>query len=547
MASSGRSAYRNVSKPEVAVFVSGVASMGLEILAGRVVAPQFGSSIYTWGTIIGVFLAALAAGYYRGGRLAAREASTAGLARLLVGTALWVALLVFAGDFLVRSTVPFPLPSRAASLPAVILLFGPPTYLLGFISPYGAELIDKEGVGEASGHVYALGTVGSIVGAFGTTYLLVPALGVDAIGFAFGALLVATAALLVLPSPSRDSLLSIAGALIILLAAFGSGSVGVSPAGQVIHEEETAYQELRVVDGVDTRTLYLDGERHSAMDRSDPTRHVFDYTRYFHLPYLFADDPDDIDRVLFIGGGGFSGPKRFAAEYDATVDVVEIDPAVIDVAKEYFAVEESENLRIHEGDGREFLRETDHTYDVIVLDAYKKDKVPFHLTTREFMALSSDRLSEDGILVANLISAPSGPASRFYRAEYATMNEVFPQVYAFPTVGSGVVQNIELVATKNGDRVSEATLRERNDRRDIGIDLSGEIGNYRADEDVGDVPVLTDEYAPVDALLEPMVGQRYVIEEREAGEEENDDDSTPRPRIAGRAPVAAVAGPADRF
>ncbi|WP_058366769.1 spermidine synthase [Haloparvum sedimenti] len=545
MTPSGSSAYRNVSKPEVAVFVSGVASMGLEILAGRVVAPQFGSSIYTWGTIIGVFLAALAAGYHRGGRLAAREASAAGLARLLLGTALWVALLVFAGDLLVRSTVPLPLPSRAASLPAVVLLFGPPTYLLGFISPYGAELIDKEGIGEASGHVYALGTVGSIVGAFGTTYFLIPALGVDAIGFAFGALLVATAALLVVPAPSRDSVLSVAGALVILLAALGSGSVGVSPAGQVIHDEETAYQELQVVDGAETRTLYLDGERHSAMDRSDPTRHVFDYTRYFHLPYLFADDPDDIDRVLFVGGGGFSGPKRFAAEYDATVDVVEIDPAVVDVAKEYFAVEESEDLRIHEGDGREFLRETNHTYDLIVLDAYKKDKVPFHLTTREFMALTSDRLSEDGILVANLISAPSGPASRFYRAEYATMNEVFPQVYAFPTAGPGVVQNIELVATKDGDRVSQAALRERNERREIGLDLSEEISNYRAEEDPGDVPVLTDEYAPVDALLEPMAGQRYVIEEREADDE--DDQSTPRPRVADRASLAPVAVADGRF
>ncbi|GAB3422440.1 fused MFS/spermidine synthase [Haloparvum alkalitolerans] len=545
MASPGFSPLRNVSKPEVAVFVSGVASMGLEILAGRVVAPQFGSSIYTWGTIIGVFLAALAAGYYRGGRLAAREASSAGLARLLLGTALWVALLVFAGDLLVRSTVPLPLPSRAASLPAVVLLFGPPTYLLGFISPYGAELLDKDGIGEASGHVYALGTVGSIVGAFGTTYLLVPALGVDAIGFAFGALLVATAALLVAPSPSRDSVLSVAGALVILAAALGSGSVGVSPAGQVIHEEETAYQELQVVDGAETRTLYLDGERHSAMDRSDPTRHVFDYTRYFHLPYLFADDPDEIDRVLFVGGGGFSGPKRFAAEYDATVDVVEIDPAVVDVAKEYFTVEESEDLRIHEGDGREFLRETNTTYDLIVLDAYKKDKVPFHLTTREFMALTSDRLSEDGILVANLISAPSGPASRFYRAEYATMSEVFPQVYAFPTAGPGAVQNIELVATKDGDRVSQATLRERNERREIGIDLSEEIRNYRAEEDPGDVPVLTDEYAPVDALLEPMVGQRYVIEEREADDE--DDQSTPRPRVADRASLAPVAVADGRF
>ena len=502
----------SVTKPEAAVFVSGVASMGLEILAGRIIAPQFGSSIYTWGTIIGVFLAALSAGYYRGGKLAGR-ANDRRLVRLLLGTAGYVAIVVFAGELLVRSTIALPLPSRAASLPAVVLLFGPPTYLLGFISPYAAELSEKRGIGEASGHVYAVGTVGSIVGAFGTTYLLVPTFGVDAIAFLFGLLLVGTAALLTLPSPSRSSIVAVAVALGLLVAAISTGYAGLSVDGRVVYETQTQYQELRVADMGDTRTLYLDRQRHSAMDKSDPNRHVFEYTRYFHMPYLFASDPDEIDRVLFVGGGGFTGPKRFVEEYDATVDVVEIDPEVISVSKEYFGVEESERLNIHNGDGRQYLRDTDREYDVIVLDAYKKDKVPFHLTTEEFMALSSDRLSEDGILLANLISAPSGPASKFYRAEYRTMDRVFPNVYAFPTSNANVVQNVEVIATKNDTVVTEETLRERNERRDIGIDLSSEIDTYRRDEDVGDAPVLRDDYAPVDSLLDPMVGQRYVIEQ----------------------------------
>ncbi|MFC6614019.1 spermidine synthase [Halopenitus salinus] len=517
---------RRVSRAELAVFVSGVASMGLEILAGRIVAPQFGSSIYTWGTIIGVFLAALSAGYLRGGKLASRRAEPARLARLLVWTAVWVALLVFAGDLLLRSTVAFPLPSRVASLPAVVLLFGPPTYLLGFISPYGAELSRKGGLGEASGHVYAVGTIGSIVGAFGTTYLLVPTLGVDAIGFVFGVLLVATAATLVLPSPSRESIVAIGGAFVLLVAAVSTGAAGVAPEGEIVYQTQTPYQQLEVIDSGDTRTLYLDGQRHSAMDRSDPTRHVFEYTRYFHLPYLFAEDPDDIDRVLFVGGGGFTGPKRFAEEYDATVDVVEIDPEVIDVSKRYFAVEESDQLRIHNDDGRRFLRESNETYDLIVLDAYKKDKVPFQLTTVEFMELADDRLSEDGMVFANVISAPSGPASKFYRAEYATMDAVYPHVYSFPTAGGTVIQNVEMIATKNETVVTEETLRDRNARRDIGIDLSSEIGNYRREEDVGDAPVLRDDYAPVDALLDPMVGQRYVIDEAGAVENASSDSAS---------------------
>jgi len=502
-----------LSTVETAVFVSGVASMGLEILAGRIIAPQFGSSIYTWGTIIGVFLTALSLGYHYGGKRAALNASTERLVGVMLGTAAYVAVVIFAGDLLVRSTIAFPLPSRFASLPAVSVLFGPPTYLLGFVSPYGAELSRKESIGAASGHVYALGTVGSIVGAFGTTYVLIPTLSVDQIAFVFGLLLVGMALALTLPDVDRRPAVATVAVTLLLVGAAASGPAGIAIEGQIVHQTGTPYQELQVVDRGDTRTLYLDGHRHSAMDLDDPDRHVFDYTRYFHLPFLATDDPGEIDRVLFVGGGGFTGPKRFVREYDATVDVVEIDPEVIDAATEYFGVEESDRLRIHNEDGRQFLRDTDRTYDLIVLDAYKKDKVPFQLTTREFMQLASDRLSPDGMVLANVISAPAGPASRFYRAEYRTMDRVFPHVYSFPTSGSAAVQNIEVLATKDDKLLTEAAFRERNERRDIGIDLREEVRNYERSPPTGDVPLLTDDYAPVNSLLDPMVGQRYVVEQ----------------------------------
>jgi len=129
-----------------------------------------------------------------------------------------------------------------------------------------------------------------------------------------------------------------------------------------VYKTQTLYQELRVVDLGDERTLYLDGQRHSAMDLDDPNRHVLGYTRYFHLPLLMTDD---VDRVLFIGGGGFMGPKRFVNDYNVTVDVADIDPGVVETAKEYFSVEESESLSIHTVDGRRYLRETDESYEVV--------------------------------------------------------------------------------------------------------------------------------------------------------------------------------------
>jgi spermidine synthase len=514
-----------LSRAELAVLVSGVTSMGLEILAGRVIAPEFGSSIYTWGSIIGVFLAALSLGYWRGGKRAAQEATHARLATLLGGSALYVVVLLLGSDYLMQVSVAVPVPARFAPLVPVTLLFGPPTYLLGVVSPYAAELSEKEGPGAASGHVYALGTIGSIGGAFATTFLLVPALSIQQTWLLFGGTLVGGALVVgsaTLPDDARFGLVGV-GALLVLAAVVGPLGPGVS--GTLVYESQTAYQELQVVDEGDVRTLYLDGQRHSAMDREDPYRHVFEYTRYFHLPLLLTDD---VDRVLFVGGGGFTGPKIFAERYDVTVDVVEIDPEVVDVAREYFSLEEGPDMNVHVGDGRQFLAETDHEYDLIVLDAYKKDKVPFQLTTVEFMELAKQHLTADGVLLANVISAPSGAGSKFFRAEYRTMQAVFPQVYAYRTSDSSFVQNVELVATRSERRVSTEQLRERNRRRDVGYNLSEEVANRIESVNTDDVPVLRDDRAPVDSLLDPMVGRKYVVEQR--------GDNASAPAVAPRAP-----------
>jgi spermidine synthase len=520
---------------ELAVLVSGLTSMGLEILAGRLLAPEFGSSLYTWGSVIGVFLAALSLGYYRGGRQA-REATRSKLAVLMLWSAAYVAFLLLVGDLVLRATGSLPVPARFAPLFPVTILFGPPVYLLGFISPYAAELSDRETPGAASGHVYALGTVGSIAGAFLTTFFLVPSLSVSTVGLLFGGVLVAASAGLSLPSLSRERISQIGVVLLVLVGVVMTGPLGAAVAGETVYRTQTPYQSLAVVDSDGVRTLYLDGQPHSAMDLDDPDRHVFDYTGYFHIPLLMTED---VDRVLFVGGGGFTGPKHFA-RMGMTVDVAEIDPVVVRTAREHFGVEEVEesaNLNVHTVGGRQFLQETNHTYDLIVLDAYKRDKVPFQLTTVEFMRLAADRLDEDGVLLANVISAPGGPASKFYRAEYRTMAEVFPQVYAFPTSSTGLVQNIELVATKDATRITEAELRRRAATREVGADLSRAVGFYRTDVPTEDVPVLRDGRAPVEQLLDPMAGKAYVVEGANGTASTSRSPSVERPRPVREPPV----------
>ncbi|WP_265108467.1 spermidine synthase [Halosolutus halophilus] len=530
------------TKPELAVLVSGITSMGLEILAVRIVAPQFGSHIYTVGGILTVFLGALSLGYWQGGKRSAL-ATNREMAWIMLATALYVAVVVYGSDLLLTATSTLALPPRYASLPAVIVLFGPPTYLLGFISPYAAELSWKDGTGEASGHVYALGTIGSILGSAATTFVLVPALTIPQIGVLFGFALVGTAIALTLPSlPRKPAVASVLVALL-LVGAAGGGPVAYDYRGDVVYETQTPYQQLEVVDDGDVRTMYLDAARHSAIDLEDPDRHVFTYTKYFHLPMLLTDDPDDVDRVLFVGGGGYTGPQDFADHYDATVDVVEIDPDVTDAAETYFGLDRGE-VNVHTEDGRQFLQRTDETYDLIVLDAFKKEQVPFHLTTVEFMELLTERLSEDGMVHANVISSPSGPAAEFYHAQYKTMDEVFPSVYSFRTSDSNSVQNIQLVATKDETELSQAELADRNAARETSVDLENAIDNRMSDPDTDDAPLLTDDRGEVNSLLDPMLGQRYVIEETdETGSDPSTADGSPAtvsPRAPGRADAFAA-------
>jgi spermidine synthase len=490
---------------EVAVFVSGVVSMGLEIAAGRQLSPSFGSSIFTWGSIIGVFLTALAVGYWIAGKRARNHASTNALALVFVGATVYVAILLFAGTPFLRWVDSLRLPPRVAPILPITVLFGPPTALLGFVSPYAAELVEAKSTGDASGRVYALGTAGSIIGAFGTTFLLVPEIGVVDTEFALALLMLVTA-MVIVPPEARATRASVWIAGLVLGIGFIIAGLG---GGAVVYETQTPYQQLEVIDDSGVRTMYLDGVPHSAMNLDEPTKHVFEYTSYFHLAMLATED---VDRVLFVGGGGFSGPKRFLAEYNVTVDVVEIDPGVITAARSYFRVRESEDLQIHRMDGREYLQRTNHTYDVVVLDAYQADRVPQHLTTVEFMSLVSHRMDSDGVVVANVVSARDGPESAYYRAQYRTMDRVFPQVYSFPTSATDGRQNIELVATKDANRLSEGDFRVRNQQRDIGIDLSSEIARYTGDVEVGDAPLLRDGHAPVDSLLARGIDMRYVIE-----------------------------------
>lgn len=482
---------------QTAVIASGIISMGLEIVAGRILAPDFGSSIYTWGTIIGISMLALSLGYHYGGKKSS-TINSRDLDRFLVYTSTYIVALLYFGDLIISLSAGLPIPQRYASIVPVSILFGPPTYFLGYISPYAVQLSSKEAKGEASGHFYAVGTAGSILGAFGTTFLLIPYLQVNQIYILFAGL-----AFLPVVYQISDRRFLITGML--LLVAILVSSSGSLLAGNVVYSDSTPYQDLKITDDDNVRTLYLDDQPQSAMYLDDTQGYPWEYPDYFHIPLAMRGE---VDKVLFIGGGGFTIPQKFA-EKNITVHAVEIDPGVIEAAEKNFNLSESRYLKVYNSDGRQFLQNSNHTYDIIYLDAYRKSKVPFHLTTEEFMELAYQKTDQEGIVMSNVISAGSGTGSKFARSQYKTMDEVFESVYYFPTRKLSQVQNVEIIASKQPVFTEQELIELQRNR--TSLDLTDEIKNMAEAPETEDVPILEDNYAPVNRLIEPLVGREYAL------------------------------------
>jgi spermidine synthase len=245
------------------------------------------------------------------------------------------------------------------------------------------------------------------------------------------------------------------------------------------------------------------------MNLKDPTALRLIYSRYTSLGFAFRPDAK---KMLIIGVGGGSIPKKVQKEFpNMEIDAVEIDPEVIKIAKDHFNIKEGKNLRLHALDGRLFLTRTQNQYDIILLDAYFTDAIPFHLTTREFFELAQKKLTPNGIIVANLISAVTGPSGKIVRAFVRTQRQIFPQTYVFAArrpdnVSLDTIQNVIVVATRDKQRLDIKEIVKRAAAIDKGLfpDPIQDIAVAYFDRPIPeDVPILTDDYAPTDDLLNP--------------------------------------------
>lgn len=479
----------------------------LEIVASRIIAPVFGNSIYVWGSLISVVLAALAVGYAAGGWAADRWPTPDLLTALICFAGVLIAALPLIASPVLAAVLRAGWGPRVGPLAASGVLFFLPSALLGMITPVAIRLRARAlaSLGQMAGGLYALSTAGSIAGGVLASFVLLDLASVPAIISGAGGVLLALAIGSWLFRRRMVMAASAAAATLLLLGA----PVLQSRAPEAVrYERDTVYHRITVTDDGGIRYLKLDNYWQSALDLTDPRRTVFSYVDYMHLPVVFHPHPR---RVLMIGLGGGTVPARYVADYaPVQVTVVELDPAVVDVARRHFNVPTSERLRIIPEDGRHFVMRSNDRYDILLLDAYLIDTIPFHLATREFFTEVKARLTPDGVLGSNVIGAVAGPGSALFRAIYRTVASVFPTVYVFPVDwGPGgnpnALRNIILVATTRS-RLSAAEFAEAAaGARRFGMSASAHEATrslYDAPVLTSDVPIITDDFAPVETLLQ---------------------------------------------
>ena len=487
-------------------FTGGLASLGIEFAAARLLAPFFGQSLFIWGTLIGLILIYLTIGYYAGGRLADRRPDSRLLFQLTAAAALLTAaipivsrpILSVAQSGFAQVSVGLVL----GSLISVIVLFAAPVILLGMVSPFVIRLRirELETAGNAAGAVYALSTLGSILGTFVPVFWLIPTYGTRPTIFVLAFLLgVISAAGLY--EPGRRRLYLLVPVVIIALALLSGGAIRAASYGTRVFETESAYNYIQVVkSGTETQLLLDEGSAvHSIYDPTSLYTHGY-WDDVLLAPYFGSGRVPG--RVALVGLAGGTVARQFTAvDGPIPIDGVELDPKIVEVGRRYFHMTEP-NLQVSVADGRYWMATQAGRYDVILVDAYRQPYIPFYLTTREFFESARAHLQPDGVLAINVGRTPTD--NRLVDALSGTLNAVFPNVFTIET--NQRFTNTVIYGTSAAASVDQFVARAR---AEANAKLQPIITDALATGNIRRVPpngiVFTDDLAPVERLIDDII------------------------------------------
>lgn len=493
------------------VFLCGVAVMGVEMSASRLLRPFFGDSILIWANIIGLILIYLSLGYWLGGRMADRDAHTVTLYRIIAWAGFAVGLIPLVARPLLALAIPalekFDAGLGFTSFAGTIVLFFIPVTMLGFVSPFAIRLSarDVATTGVTAGNLYALSTLGSIFGVFGTVFFLLAILGTRGTFLAYASVLMlcAIGGILLereLHRAARYALLPFS--LLVLWIVAPSGVI--KPVPGLVSETESFFNFIQVVDDSSGWRLLTvnEGQAYQSAYRADRVLTGGIWDLFLIAPYFASSEPPRT--ILMIGLAAGTIAREYTQVYpDIPIDGVELDPAIIAIGREYFAMTQP-NLLAIPADGRSYLERRAGVYDVIAVDAYRQPYIPFHLTTVEFFGAVRAHLTPRGVVALN--AARTRDDYRLVDTLAATMRQVFPSVYLIDHPNNA---NTLIVATRsatqletfrsNADHLSEPNLK---------IVAAQAYPSARAALQSG--PILTDDHAPVENLINDII-LRYTL------------------------------------
>jgi spermidine synthase len=479
----------------IIVFIIGGFSMIFELSGIRLLGPFLGTSIIVWSGTIGIIMASLAGGYHLGGKLADRFSAEKLLLWTLLASGFFMLYTTLGSQKIIIAISHKIYDLQVKTLLSAILLFVPANIFLGGILPLSAKLIltDMTHSGASIGKLYASSTLGSILGTVTGGFWLIPFWG------HFNILLWMIVSLYLLAIVWSMLTHKKYLAFAILFAIMSAGIMSFKNFEHKYIDLDTRYnrvivRETKDKNGIPIRKLFVNNEGSSAM-YFDNDSLAFEVLNYYDLALHFRPD---LQHIMMIGGSGYAYPKYFLHHFPGRkIDVVEIDPGLTEVARKYFRLEDNPDLRIFHEDGRTFLNKEEHRYDAILMDAYKSIlTVPFQLTTQEAIEKIYNNLNDKGIFLANIIAAFDKEKNYFLRAELRTISSVFEDVRLFAVQYPNAqgaerkyFQNLMLVAFKQKD----TTPLTSNDPR-----IHKMLANIVREKFPLDLPVLTDDYAPVE-------------------------------------------------
>jgi tetratricopeptide (TPR) repeat protein/spermidine synthase len=523
----------------IAIAAASLASawvMAIEIVAGRMMARNYGATLPCWTTVIGVVLGGLSLGNYLGGRLADRFPIRRTISRLfLMASVCCMALIRLQHENLHADWI-LGLNWRIRILSHAMLLFFPASAILGMVGPLAGKLaLSSDGeMGRTVGSLYACSTLGSILGTFLTGFYLIGTIGVD--GVIWGVCITSAVGSIMI-DPNRR--LPVGWTCV--ACALGFVSLGpwnwtqdagalmnlrYPPDEKVHFLQDSSYSRVAVVELADqpgSRFMYLDALLHSQIFIGEPDNLLYDYEKiYAVITHRFSGGTDRLT-TLTLGGGGYVFPNFLKRHWpDSHVEVVEIDPIVTEAAHQAFGLPRDGSIEIHHLDARNHVEDLYRkklsggqvkAYDFIYCDVFNDISLPYHLTTVEFIEKVRGLLAPNGLYCVNIID--NYVEGNFLGAMIQTIDRVFPFVYAISpdedVERERMVNQTTVVILGSTQPLNLSDLKLPPQVSEKGIMCwslpEATVDRFRSH---GGMAVLSDNYAPVDRLLSHLHAKKHT-------------------------------------